>query len=96
MQLSHLDVAGLWTISNPSLTSGMSWGKGFLLPEYTSYSHSPPTNIHPPNPSHITAKRVFLDVIIEDDEGEVEEVIVPYQLSKEAVILEMKVQDIKV
>ncbi|KAL5479512.1 hypothetical protein EMCRGX_G023039 [Ephydatia muelleri] len=45
--------------------------------------------------SHITAKRVFLDVIIEDDEGEVEEVIVPYQLSKEAVILEMKVQDIK-
>ena len=62
----------------------------FTFPTHTYY------NLHPPNPSHITAKRVFLDVIIEDDEGEVEEVIVPYQLSKEAVVLEMKVQDIKV
>ena len=44
----------------------------------------------------MTEKRVFLDVIIEGDQGEVEEVIVPYKLSKEAVILEMKVQDIKV
>ena len=41
---------------------------------------------------------LFLDIIIEDDSGEEEEKedIVPYQLTKEALILDMKVQDIKV
>lgn len=42
---------------------------------------------------------LFLDVIIEDDKGEneaSEEENVPYDLSKEAVVLDMKVQDIKV
>ena len=67
----------------------------------TTPSHAlPPPHIHVPHlhpqNSHITEKRVFLDVIIEDDQGEVEEVIVPYQLSNEAVVLEMKVQDMKV
>ena len=43
-------------------------------------------------------KLLFLDIIIEDDAGEVEEKeeVVPYQLTKEALILDMKVQDIKV
>ena len=37
-------------------------------------------------------------MIIEDDDGETEptEEVVPYQLSKEAIVLDMKVQDIKV
>ena len=37
-------------------------------------------------------------MIIEDDPGETEpeEEVVPYQLSKEAIVLDMKVQDIKV
>ena len=41
---------------------------------------------------------IFLDIIIDDDSGEKEERkdIVPYQLSKEAVIMDMKVQDITV
>ena len=45
-----------------------------------------------------TEKLIFFDVIIEDDEGETEpaEEVVPYQLSKEAIVLDMKVQDIKV
>ena len=43
-------------------------------------------------------KLIFFDVIIEDDDGETEpaEEVVPYQLSKEAVVLDMKVQDIRV
>jgi hypothetical protein len=43
-------------------------------------------------------KLIFFDVIIEDDEGETEppEEVVPYQLSKEAMVLDMKVQDIRV
>ena len=43
-------------------------------------------------------KMLFLDIIIEDDPGEEEEKedIVPYQLTKGALILDMKVQDIKV
>ena len=43
-------------------------------------------------------KMIFLDIIIDDDSGEKEERkdIVPYQLSKEAVIMDMKVQDITV
>lgn len=43
-------------------------------------------------------KLMFLDIIIEDDVGQEEpdEEIVPYQLSKEAVVLDMKVQDIHV
>ena len=43
-------------------------------------------------------KLIFFDVIIEDDEGETEpqEEVVPYQLSKEAIVLDMKVQDIRV
>ena len=46
----------------------------------------------------LTEKLIFFDVIIEDDDGETEppEEIVPYQLSKEAVVLDMKVQDIRV
>ena len=45
-----------------------------------------------------TDKLIFFDVIIEDDSGETEEEkeVVPYQLSKEAVVLDMKVLDIKV
>lgn len=41
---------------------------------------------------------MFFDLIIEDDEGETEvpEEIVPYQLSKEAVVLDIKVKDMKV
>jgi len=37
-------------------------------------------------------------VIIEDDSGEKEkqEDVVPYQLSKEAVVMDMKVKDIRV
>jgi hypothetical protein len=43
-------------------------------------------------------KLIFFDVIIEDDEGETEppKEVVPYQLSKEAMVLDMKVQDIRV
>lgn len=43
-------------------------------------------------------KVVFLDIIIEDDSGETEEPeeVVPYQLSKEAVMMDVKVKDIKV
>ena len=43
-------------------------------------------------------KMIFLDIIIDDDAGEKEEGrdIVPYQLSKEAVVMDMKVQDITV
>ena len=46
----------------------------------------------------LTEKLIFFDVIIEDDDGETEppEEVVPYQLSKEAVVLDMKVQDIRV
>ena len=45
-----------------------------------------------------TEKLIFFDVIIEDDSGETEKEkeVVPYQLSKEAIVLDMKVQDIKV
>ena len=42
---------------------------------------------------------MFLDIIIEDDSGEeagAEEDVVPYQLTKEAIVLDMKVQDVKV
>ena len=43
-------------------------------------------------------KWVFFDIIIEDDSGETVKPpdVVPYQLSKEAVIMDMKVKDIKV
>lgn len=43
-------------------------------------------------------KLVFFDVIIEDDSGETEEPeeIVPYQLSQEALVMDVKVKDIKV
>ena len=45
-----------------------------------------------------TDKMIFLDIIIDDDSGEKDEKkdIVPYQLSKEAVVMDMKVQDITV
>lgn len=45
-----------------------------------------------------TEKLIFFDVIIEDDPGDTEpaEENVPYQLSQGAVVLDMKVQDIKV
>lgn len=45
-----------------------------------------------------TEKLVFFDVIIEDDPGETEmdEEVIPYQLSTEAMAMDMKVQDIKV
>ena len=45
-----------------------------------------------------TDKMIFLDIIIDDDSGEKDEGkdIVPYQLSKEAVVMDMKVQDITV
>ena len=41
---------------------------------------------------------MFLDIIIEDDVGEEDEKedIIPYQLTKEAIVLDMKVKDIKV
>lgn len=41
---------------------------------------------------------MYFDLIIEDDSGETEkqEDIVPYQLSKEAIVMEMSVKDIKV
>ncbi len=41
---------------------------------------------------------MFFDVIIEDDSGETEkqEDVVPYELSQEAMVMDMKVQDIKV
>lgn len=41
---------------------------------------------------------VFVDIIIDDDSGEKDEKrdIVPYQLSKEAVVMDMKVQDLTV
>ena len=41
---------------------------------------------------------MFFDLIIEDDSGEMEEPeeVVPYQLSQEAIVMDMKVQDIKV
>lgn len=43
---------------------------------------------------------LFLDIIIEDDKGEKEnpeeDDDLPYKLSQEAVVLDMKVQDIKV
>lgn len=47
--------------------------------------------------SRMTDKLVFFDLIIEDDSGETEkqEDIVPYQLSKEAVVMQMSVKDIK-
>ena len=45
-----------------------------------------------------TDKMVFVDIIIDDDTGEKDggKDIVPYQLSKEAVVMDMKVQDITV
>ena len=52
-----------------------------------------------PNKNFLSPEKLlFLDIIIEDDAGEVEEKeeVVPYQLTKEALILDMKVQDIKV
>ena len=50
-----------------------------------------------PYPLH-TEKMLFLDVIIEDDPGEEEEEedIVPYALTKEAIVLDMQVQEVKV
>ena len=50
------------------------------------------------NSSIIIEKVVFFDVIVEDDAGETEkpEEIIPYQLSKEATMMDMKVQDIMV
>ena len=47
---------------------------------------------------HPSDKVVFIDIIIEDDAGETEEQeeVVPYQLSKEAVMMDVKVKDIKV
>ena len=43
-------------------------------------------------------KLLFLDVIIDDDVGEKGEEVetVPYQLSKEAMVMDMKVMDISV
>ena len=45
-----------------------------------------------------TEKLIFFDVIIEDDSGETEpeKEVIPYQLTTEAMVLDMKVQDIKV
>ena len=49
-------------------------------------------------PLVITDKLVFFDVIIEDDAGETEEQeeVVPYQLTKEAMVMDIKVKDMKV
>lgn len=43
-------------------------------------------------------KVVFIDIIVEDDSGETEKPseVVPYQLTKEAVVMDLKVKDIKV
>lgn len=47
--------------------------------------------------SRMTDKLVFFDLIIEDDSGETEEPedVVPYQLSREAVGMDLSVKDIK-
>lgn len=46
--------------------------------------------------SRLTKKTVFLDVIIEDDPGEEKEEggVMPHQLANEAVVMDMKVQQI--
>ena len=43
-------------------------------------------------------KVVFFDIIVEDDSGETEKPpdVVPYQLTKGAVMMDMKVKDIMV
>ena len=48
--------------------------------------------------NYTSDKLLFLDIIIEDDAGEEgeKEQIVPYQLTKEAIAIDVQVQDMKV
>lgn len=93
--LHGLDVkkTGEYEICLDNSFSTMSGNVAFLpLHPLSSLPHS--TSLFLPSPD----KLLFLDIIIEDDAGEEgeEEQIVPYQLTKEAIALDVQVQDMKV
>ena len=94
--LHGLDVkkTGEYEICLDNSFSTMSGNAAFLSSSssHSSLPHS--TSLFLPSPD----KLLFLDIIIEDDAGEEgeEEQIVPYQLTKEAIALDVQVQDMKV
>lgn len=95
--LHGLDVkkTGEYEICLDNSFSTMSGNAAFLpLPPPLTLLFLICTSLFLPSPD----KLLFLDIIIEDDAGEEgeEEQIVPYQLTKEALALDVQVQDMKV